>query len=193
MCRWRIKDDESANRKKTISRKGAKAQRKTQRFLLPFAGFFAPLRRCARLFHKLTVQFAKPQTLTQLTVTSMLTSAFQNHCATLKRGLGLLLVLFIFYGTVVEAAHRHGRKISQASHPVSLAQTGSNSSTLNTTPGCNDCLICQLHQSFSASLISIRLNAEPSSRSTLFRASDSIPIRSAVNSPRSDRAPPQAN
>jgi len=161
--------------------------------LLIFADFFAPWRLCARLFHRLTVQFAEPQTLTQLTVTSMLIQAFQNQSANVKRWLGLLLVVFIFYGTTVEAAHRHGRVISQASHPVSLAQTGSNSSTLSTTPGCNDCLICQLHQSFSATLISIRLNAEPFSRSTLFRASDSIPIRSAINSPQSDRAPPQAN
>ena len=38
----------------------------------------------------------------------MLMRAFQNQNADLKRGLGLLLLIFIVYGTTVEAAHRHG-------------------------------------------------------------------------------------
>jgi len=161
--------------------------------LLIFAVFFAPLRLCARLFHRLTVQFAEPQTLTQLTVTSMLIHAFQNQSANVKRWLGLLLVVFIFYGTTVEAAHRHGRVISQASHPVSLAQTGSNSSTLSTTPGCNDCLICQLHQNFSATLITFKLNTAPIARVTHAQRFDPVSIRSITNHPQSGRAPPQAN
>src|SRR5215213_8306647 len=39
----------------------------------------------------------------------MFTKTIQHNAATLRRGLGLLLVVFIFYGTTVEAAHRHGR------------------------------------------------------------------------------------
>jgi hypothetical protein len=44
----------------------------------------------------------------------MLMPAFQNQSAKLKRGLGLLLLVFIFYGTTVEAAHRHGRVVPRS-------------------------------------------------------------------------------
>ena len=85
-------------------------------FLCVFLYAFAPLR---ETFHSQRMKdcvlrapvstILGAQTLTQPTVTSMLMRAFQNQSANLKRGLGLLLLVFIFYGTTVEAAHRHGR------------------------------------------------------------------------------------
>jgi hypothetical protein len=126
--------------------------------------------------------------------TSMLTRAIQNHGAKLKRGLGLFLVLFIFYGTTVEAAHRHGVAAPQSNCAASFTNPNSGtSSTSNAKPGCSDCLICQLHQNFSATLISVKLNAAPLARVTLAPRFDPVSIRSIANSPQSGRAPPQAN
>jgi len=118
---------------------------------------------------------------------------FKKNNAALSRGLGLLLVLFIFYGTTIEAAHRHGRISSTSSHAGSVVEPDSGSGISNTKPGCSDCLICQLHQNFSATLISIKPIAEQIIRITHSRRSESIPIRSLVASPSPGRAPPQAN
>jgi Protein of unknown function (DUF2946) len=118
---------------------------------------------------------------------------FKKNNAALSRGLGLLLVLFIFYGTTIEAAHRHGRISATSSHAGSVVEPDSGSGISNTKPGCSDCLICQLHQNFSATLISIKPIAEQIIRITHSRRSESIPIRSLVASPSPGRAPPQAN
>ena len=127
------------------------------------------------------------------TVTSMLISAFQNHRANLKRWLGLSLLIFIFYGTIVEAAHRHGRILPAASGAASITDPHSTNATSSTQPGCSDCLICQLHQNFSATLISVKPIATLVSRLTYLRRSVPVSIRSIANSPQSGRAPPQAN
>jgi hypothetical protein len=118
---------------------------------------------------------------------------FNNSRATFSRYLGLLLVVFIFYGTTVEAAHKHGRVLPPASNAASLVGPNSSSTTFNTTSGCSDCLICQLHQNFSATLISIKPNAEIITRQAHLRRSDPVSIRSIDSNPQSDRAPPQAN
>jgi len=123
----------------------------------------------------------------------MLTKALQNHRANLKRWLGLLLVVFICYGTTVEAAHRHGKVQPASSRATALAQPDSGSGTLRTKPGCNDCLICQLHQNFSATAISIKLTSEPLTRSTLASSLVPVLVSSITHSPQSGRAPPQAN
>jgi hypothetical protein len=104
-----------------------------------------------------------------------------------------LLVLFVFYGTTIEAAHRHGRVSSASNHAASRVEHESGSGISNTTPGCHDCLICQLHQNFSATLISIKPHAEQITRVAQSRRSDPISIRSLVTNPSPGRAPPQAN
>src|SRR5215813_6813008 len=106
----------------------------------------------------------------------MSTKAIQNHGATLKRGLGLLLVLFIFYGTTVEAAHCHGLTRPQSNSATSLTNPDSGASTTRTKPGCNDCLLCQLHQNFSATLISVKLNTTPLVRVTYALRFDPVSI-----------------
>jgi hypothetical protein len=124
----------------------------------------------------------------------MTTKTIQNHGAKLKRGLGLLLVVFILYGTTVEAAHRHGRVLPQSNSATSLTNPNAGSSgTFKTKPGCNDCLICQLHQNFSATLITFKLNTAPIARVTHAQRFDPVSIRSIVNHTQSGRAPPQAN
>src|ERR1044071_1852299 len=124
----------------------------------------------------------------------MLTRPFQNHGASLKRGIGLLLVLFIFYGTTVEAAHRHGVAAPQSNSATSVTTPNSGASSTSTANrGCSDCLICQLHQNFSASLISFKLNVAPLARVTYAQTFDPVSIGSTAHSPQSGRAPPQAN
>jgi hypothetical protein len=124
----------------------------------------------------------------------MLMNAFQNQNANLKRGIGLLLLIFIVYGTTVEAAHRHGGRVAPAAHnAVAFEQTGSTSTTPKTQPGCSDCLICQLHQNFSATLISVKPTTESLVSQTCIPQLDPVSIRSTAQSPQSGRAPPQAN
>ena len=123
----------------------------------------------------------------------MLMNRFQNQSANLKRGLGLLLLIFIVYGTTVEAAHRHGRVAPAAQNAVAFEQTGSTSTNTKTQPGCSDCLLCQLHQNFSATLISVKPVAEPLVRQTYTPQSDPVSISSTTHRPQSGRAPPQAN
>jgi hypothetical protein len=123
----------------------------------------------------------------------MLMRAFQNQRANLKRGLGLLLLVFIFYGTTVEAAHRHGRVAPPANNATWFELAGSTNTTPISQPGCHDCLICQLHQNFSATLISVKPLAEPLVRHTHTPQVTTVLIRSIEYSPQSGRAPPQAN
>jgi len=123
----------------------------------------------------------------------MLMRAFQNQSANLRRVIGLLLLAFIFYGTTVEAAHRHGRVAPPANNAGSFEQAGSTSTTPIRQPGCHDCLICQLHQNFSATLISVKPLAQSLVRHSQTPPVTTVLIRSIANSPQSGRAPPQAN
>ena len=111
-----------------------------------------------------------------------------------KRAVGLLLVLFIFYGTTVEAAHRHGVAAPHSNSTTSVTNPDSGTSSTSTAkPGCSDCLICQLHQNFSATVISVKLNTAPLARVTHAQSFTPVSIRSIASSPQSGRAPPQAN
>jgi hypothetical protein len=118
---------------------------------------------------------------------------FKKNNAAFSRGLGLLLVLFVFYGTTIEAAHRHGRISPIPTQATSSVENDSGSGISNTKPGCNDCLICQLHQNFSATAISIKPIAEQKTRVTHARRSEPISISSLAAIPSPGRAPPQAN
>ena len=158
--------------------------------MLSFAVFFAPFRLCARLFHRLTVQSAEPQTLTQLTVTSMLTNAFLNHRPNLKRGLGSLLVLLILYGTTVEAAHRHGVVLPAPSSATAFTDTDQTSTPLASKNACGDCLICQLHQNFNTTLIAFRIAEPPTRIRVNITTTLPLDVLSQVTGPTSGRAPP---
>src|SRR5690348_9004199 len=116
---------------------------------------------------------------------------FKRNNAAVSRGLGLLLVLFVFYGTTVEAAHRHGITTSTTRQAGSVIEPDFGSGISTNKPGCNDCLICQLHQNFSATLISIKPIAEEVTRVRHSHRSESIPVRSQDTNPSPGRAPPQ--
>ena len=120
----------------------------------------------------------------------MLTKAIQNHAATLKRGLGLLLVVFIFYGTIIEAAHRHGRVVPSGSTANSLADTQHTSTPAGSKIGCSDCLICQLHQHFNTTLLAFRVADPPAPVRINIPAALPRDIISELTGTRAGRAPP---
>ena len=120
----------------------------------------------------------------------MLTKAIQNHSATLKRSLGLLLVVLIFYGTTVEAAHRHGRVLLSGSTATSLADTQHTSAPAGSKVGCSDCLICQLHQHFNTTLLAFRVADPPAQVRINIPAALPRDVLSQITGPTSGRAPP---
>ena len=119
----------------------------------------------------------------------MLIRPFQNRSAAFRRWLGLLLVVFILYGTTVEAAHRHGRVLPD-NGAASLDNPDQPNSPVTTTTGCGDCLICQLHQNFSTTLIAFRFVDPP--KQVVTKTPDTIPpdVLSPLLGPTAGRAPP---
>jgi hypothetical protein len=119
----------------------------------------------------------------------MLMRAFQNRSTTFAQWLSLLLVVFILYGTTVEAAHRHGRVLSnhQAAAQVESDQPNS---PFSSKTGCSDCLICQLHQHFTTTLIAFRLVDDPAQ--IQLRVTTTVPtdVHFQLTGPTSGRAPP---
>jgi hypothetical protein len=109
-----------------------------------------------------------------------------------SRALSLLLLSLIVYGTTVEAAHTHGNVAAPnnviASSSFSDPATGikANSNLL----GCGDCLICQLHQHFSATLISVPPSIVPSAIGSRSFKLTAVSVDSQTNAPRRGRAPP---
>jgi len=136
----------------------------------------------------------RPESSTAIqTVTSRLTARLRNQNATLPRVLSLLLVTFIFYGTTVEAAHCHAQVRSTTNTSSSLVDPLLASKLANSKTSCSECLICQLHQNFSATLISVSPSVNTSGLRTLCQRLDRVVIRSQTNTPRTGRAPPTAN
>lgn len=120
----------------------------------------------------------------------MFTRSLQFRTAAFSRWLGLLLIALIFYGTTVEAAHRHGRVQNDNSDVTSLTQSEETGTPAGAQSGCADCLICQLHQNFSTTLIALRLNEPPTRvlhRTTAVVVPD---LLSRIISPLAGRAPP---
>ena len=119
----------------------------------------------------------------------MLIHAFQNRNAALTRWIGLLLAVFILYGTTVEAAHRHGR-ILPGSEKASLVHSEQTKSPVNSKAGCSHCLICQLHQHFSTTLLAFSIVDPP--KQVRIKVLPAIPpdVVSLLAGPTAGRAPP---
>ena len=119
----------------------------------------------------------------------MLIRAFQNRNAAFTRWIGLLLTVLILYGTTVEAAHRHGRVLTD-NGAASLVNSDQPDSPVSSKSGCSDCLICQLHQSFNTTLVAFRLVDPP--KQVLVKTPDAVPtdILTPLLGPTAGRAPP---
>lgn len=140
-------------------------------------------------YEGLSVQFLRSRNLTHPTLTGMLIRPLQFR-AGFSRWLGLLLIAFILYGTTVEAAHRHGRVLTENGDLTALTHSQESGNLTGAQTGCGDCLICQLHQNFSSTLIAFRFIDPPvriPHRTTAVVAPD---LLSQITSPLSGRAPP---
>jgi hypothetical protein len=111
--------------------------------------------------------------------------------STISRAVAGLLLVFVIYGTTIEAAHRHGRIFGaeqSQTHSLSTNETaGDNSSTFLS---CAECLICQLQQHFSASLVTVRDSNSPAIAFTEIAGFKSPSIESRSTTSSSGRAPP---
>ena len=118
----------------------------------------------------------------------------QNRSAAFTRWLSLLLVVFIIYGATVEAAHRHGRSLPADSGAAAHFANEQTQDLSTNKSGCSDCLICQLHQNFTTTLITLRLKHDPPTQAPQ-QITTVAPehLRSQIISPQSGRAPPQGN
>lgn len=119
----------------------------------------------------------------------MLIRPFQNRSTTFTRCVGVFLVVFILYGTTVEAAHRHGR-VLPSTGAASLVDADQTTSPASSKTGCSDCLICQLHQNFSTPLLAFRLVDPP--KQVRIKVPTAVPpdIFSQLAGPVAGRAPP---
>jgi hypothetical protein len=112
----------------------------------------------------------------------------------LARVLSFLLLGFIVCGTTVEAAHTHGA-LTAAKSSVTASNFSTPDSEVKTATnlvGCGDCLICQLHQQFSTSVIAAPPSIIPSSLASLHFNTTATAVHSPPAAPRSGRAPPKA-
>ena len=117
-------------------------------------------------------------------------SSMTRQSAISRAVVGLLLV-FVIYGTTIEAAHRHGRIFAaeqSKTHSLSTNETaGDNSST---SLSCAECLICQLQQHFSASLVTVRDSNSPAMTLSEVAGFTSPSIKSRSTTSSLGRAPP---
>ncbi|MCM3869945.1 MAG: hypothetical protein ND895_04535 [Pyrinomonadaceae bacterium] len=110
----------------------------------------------------------------------------------LARVLSSLLLVFILYGTTIEAAHRHGRVLNteatEQSHSVSNPSVPTTHA--NGQFGCSECLICQLQKTFSATLVTVRAVSSPPIARLELTIPAAIAFKAQTNTPQKGRAPP---
>ena len=128
----------------------------------------------------LCYNFDRSLNLTHPTVTGMLT---------LKRWIGFALVVFILYGTTVEAAHRHGRILPTSGVDLVANPEHTNSPASGIT-SCGDCLICQLHQNFNTTPVAFRFVDPPVSIIPRFISALPRDVFSQATGVIAGRAPP---
>ena len=108
-----------------------------------------------------------------------------------SRVLSLLLLGFVVYGTTIAAAHRHGTVLDTDSGRTSAVSQPSGTSTLNGGQfGCNECVLCQLHQYSSTALIPIRTGITQLNTRSELRNPEPIFVQSLTKTPQKGRAPP---
>lgn len=106
--------------------------------------------------------------------------------------LAFVLLAFVAYTTTAESVHRHGRLTLQPaeSSTATVSPSGDANPSANDSPALGDCLICQLRQNLSFTLLSAlpQLVAPPSQ----VELSTAVALLSAsrFEAPRRGRAPP---
>jgi hypothetical protein len=112
--------------------------------------------------------------------------------AAFPRALSILLLAFIICGTTVEAAHNHGNlpgsnKVTSAAH---FSDPATESTVHTSSLNCGDCLICQLHQNFSSTVLSVTPSIGPSADGFHTFTLTTVSIHSQTAATQRGRAPP---
>jgi hypothetical protein len=109
--------------------------------------------------------------------------------------LAFVLLAFVAYTTTVESVHRHGRltlKLSESS-AAAVTSSGDANPSANDSPALGDCLICQLRQQLSFSLLSdLPQIVAPQVQPELSPAVAPLSV-SRFEAPQRGRAPPHAS
>lgn len=128
-------------------------------------------------------------------MTSKTVSAARRRHAPLARLLALVLLAFVTYTTTAESVHRHGGLALEGAAGSAAAVTshGDADSTASDSPALGDCLICQLRQNLSFSLLSaLPQLAAPQVKAELSPAV-ALLAASRFEAPRRGRAPPSTS
>ena len=107
-----------------------------------------------------------------------------------RRVLSFLLLGLILYGATVQAVHKHGATLPPLADAVSVSTPAPEDGSTSGLQSCDDCLICQLQQSFSATLVTYRDLDPPEGQTVRFFETGIRPASSFVTIRESGRAPP---
>jgi hypothetical protein len=128
-------------------------------------------------------------------VTSQPTSATSHQKAPLARLLAFVLLAFVAYSTTVEAVHKHGA-LSLAANGVSataIYSSGDTGTSANNSRSASECVICQLRQQLSTSLLSALPQTIAPQEQIARRHSAALPASLRFATPQRGRAPPLAS
>jgi hypothetical protein len=128
-------------------------------------------------------------------VTSSTRSAVFRPNASLKRVLAFVLLAFVTYAATAEAVHRHGGLllVAQSSSATAFSPSDDAGSSANDSRASGECLICQLRQQLSFTLLNApTLIITPQAQIARAQAT-ALPSLSRPDTPRCGRAPPLAS
>ena len=106
-----------------------------------------------------------------------------------RRVLSFLLLGLILYGATVQTVHKHGATLSARAEAVAVSTPAPEDGSTSGLQSCDDCLICQLQQSFSATLVTYRDLDPPAAQTVGFFEAGTKPASSFVTTRESGRAP----
>lgn len=125
-------------------------------------------------------------------MTSKTGSLTRRKSAPLARLLAFVLLAFVAYTATAESVHRHGglSLVAQGSSVPAITSPDDSGSLVNDSRATGECLICQLRQQLSFSLLNApSLNIAPEVQLARVIAS-ALPSFSGTTAPQRGRAPP---
>jgi hypothetical protein len=133
--------------------------------------------------------------ITLYQVTSNTTAAPFRPYAPLKRILAFVLLAFVTYTATAEAVHRHGGLLlaAQASNATALSQSDDAGSSANDSRANGECVICQLRQQLSFTLLNAPLLIVAPQAQTARTQATALPSLSRQAATQRGRAPPLAS
>ncbi|MBA2734354.1 MAG: hypothetical protein H0U54_15940 [Acidobacteria bacterium] len=125
-------------------------------------------------------------------MTGNITSATHRQNRPIARLLAFVLLAFVTYSSTAEAVHKHGNlSLAPSNSSAQAAYSPSDaSSTINNSRATGECVICQLRQQLSVSLLNaLPQIVAPQNQATRALAA-ALPCSTRYTTPRRGRAPP---